>query len=184
MANQGPTAPTSLFEGTFRAKKPDPHADPFLPFLSRHPASSDKAETPSQGGTLRTGDSLATPSTNNQASSSSSSRLFRSQSITEQLNKTPRVTPNWGHSLSKSYGGSDWPLPASESSTNTAVSTPGSVGYSTIKKDMYTASDTSDQLWSEQNGPKKRGPKPKNEPATTVISFQMGFSNKTEATTT
>jgi hypothetical protein len=35
---------------------------------------------------------------------------------------------------------------------------------------MY-ASDTSDQLWSDQNGPKKRGPKPKNEPAATVPSF-------------
>lgn len=94
-----------------------------------------------------------------------SSRLFRSQSIQDQLNRPPRVTPaHWGHSLSKSYGGNDWPLPAS-----------GSIGSPTFSngpaekgEPMDVTPIPSDQLWPSSNTAKKRGPKPKNEPAATV----------------
>jgi hypothetical protein len=112
---------------------------------------------------LRTSEFHDTPTGNN---SHQASRLYRSQSITEQLNKTPRVTPNWGHSLSKSYGGNDWPLPASESST---ASTPGSIGPPIVHTGMFAVESSNDQLWSDSTGQKKRGPKPKNEPAATVI---------------
>ena len=129
---------------------------------------------------MRTGKFHGTPVSNN---SNQASRLYRSQSITEQLNKTPRVTPNWGHSLSKSYGGSDWPLPASQSSTT--VSSPGSIGPPTIQRAMFGVDSSNEQLRSDSTGPKKRGPKPKNELAMTVIFLKKSIvADKLEKATT
>ena len=56
----------------------------------------------------------------------------------------------------------------STSESSTAASTPGSVGVGKIGKEIYSGND---HIWTDQNGPKKRGPKPKNEPAATVALF-------------
>ena len=95
-----------------------------------------------------------------------SPRLYRSQSIQDQLNKTPRVNPHWGHSLSRSHGGNDWPLPASPTSSSPTYISP--LTPTVAQQAMFTAGLTNEQAFPETGGPKKRGPKPKNEPAATV----------------
>lgn len=108
----------------------------------------------------------STESSDSAPSKNQRSRLFRSQSITDQLNKTPRVAPNWGHSLSKSYGGNDWPLPASKA-TNPG-SSPHFAGLVTLENNMYSMDVVNEQARPASKAPKKRGPKPKNEPAASV----------------
>ena len=49
---------------------------------------------------------------------------------------------------------------------------------------MYSVAVASDQLWSESNGPKKRGPKPKNEPAATVNLRRNDYADISETTAT
>ena len=171
MASPWPDATASFgFEGTFRLKAPQsPNSQIFPPTLPLSPPNFKSAKLkPTDTEEEKSGSEVETYNTNTPQFSQPSRVHFRSQSISDQLNKTPRVTPNWGHSLSKSYGGSDWPLPASDNST--AVSTPASTLAPNIHTPMFSTPASNDPLWSEQqsNGPKKRGPKPKNEPAATV----------------
>jgi len=96
----------------------------------------------------------------------SSQKLHRSHSIQDQLNRPPKVNPaQWGHSISKSYGGNDWPLPATGNNPNSPTFSSGTAENG---RTMEFTALSNDQLWPAQNAPKKRGPKPKNEPATTV----------------
>jgi hypothetical protein len=149
-------APTSLFEGTFRAalSHADRHSTPPPNFKLQRDVTDTSATVDPDNPILA-------------SQRDQSARLFRSQSITDQINKTPRVTPHWGHSLSRSYGGNDWPLPASDSTT--AASTPGSSGFSGTPKEMFSLGFGGDDPIFAEHGPKKRGPKPKNEPALTVV---------------
>jgi hypothetical protein len=88
----------------------------------------------------------------------------RSQSIEDQLHRTPKVNPTqWGHSLSKSYGGSDWPLP-----TPGNINSPPFSGSSPENGQAMDFKALVPDQWTIQSTPKKRGPKPKNEPAATV----------------
>lgn len=94
--------------------------------------------------------------------------LYRSQSIQEQLNRTtPKITPaHWGHLSSKSLGGNDWPLPASGTTIPNTYTIPSEDGQ--MMDFTMTGNVGNDQFNPPQNLPKKRGPKPKNEPAATV----------------
>jgi hypothetical protein len=87
------------------------------------------------------------------------SKHIRSQSTSADFVKPPPVKPQWGHSHSKSHG-NDWPLPAlSESTAGSSAGSPG-VAW------MFFSDEKSDLPLDA--GPKKRGPKPKGEPAATV----------------
>jgi hypothetical protein len=154
MSSPWPHSPRRLYEGTSRCVERVSHADPFPHFPCPVKQLTETNRAIDNTNTLN-------------APNIAPSRLARSQSINDQLSKTPRVSPNWGHSLSRSYGGTDWPLPASSESTS-AVSTPLSLPQPQPPHDMYAVALSNETPWTDQAGAKKRGPKPKNEPAATV----------------
>jgi hypothetical protein len=99
-----------------------------------------------------------------------SPRLYRSPSFTDQLNQSPRYPPPWGHTLPKAYSGTDWPLPPEADDSTTSNSTPGDTGITGTHQGMFSFSPMTEDKASdpERPAPKKRGPKPKNEPAQSV----------------